>query len=79
MIRATLDTSVLVSALNFGGVLEQVLQALDAESFILCISPSIIEETKRVLTARFEWSEDYLQVFHQIVSQSLRSLIRPHG
>jgi uncharacterized protein len=70
MIRATLDTSVLVSALNFGGILERVLQALDSESFLLCISPSIIEETKRVLTARFEWSQDDLEALDQIVSQA---------
>ena len=38
--RATLDTNVFVSALNFGGVPERLLELLDVGHFVLCISPA---------------------------------------
>jgi putative PIN family toxin of toxin-antitoxin system len=60
MIRAVLDTNVFVSALNFGGTPNAVLKLLEADSFTLCISQSIIDETRRILLLRFEWSEEDL-------------------
>src|SRR3954469_13382992 len=56
--RATLDTNVFVSALQFGGIPGRLLDLNTDERFVLCISPVIISELKRVLTDRFEWTEE---------------------
>jgi putative PIN family toxin of toxin-antitoxin system len=56
--RATLDTNVLVSALEFGGIPGQLLDLNTDEAFTLCTSPAIIAELTRVLAERFEWAED---------------------
>jgi uncharacterized protein len=55
--RATLDTNVYVSALNFGGIPAHILDLHSEDTFVLCTSPAIIDELKRVLTDRFEWTE----------------------
>ena len=60
MIRAVLDTNVFVSALNFGGTPNAVLKLLEADTFTLCMSQSIVDEIQRILLQRFEWSEEDL-------------------
>jgi len=60
MIRATLDTNVLVSALEFGGTPGQILNMHTDDAFVLCMSSSIISELRRVLTEYFDWSEEDL-------------------
>jgi len=60
MIRATLDTSVFVSALNFGGIPNEILTRCEADESTLCLSRSIIDELHRVLREGFEWSEEDL-------------------
>src|SRR3954454_19217357 len=60
MIRATLDTNIFVSALNFGGIPNNILKQLEAASFTLCSSQPITEEIRRILLTRFGWSEDDL-------------------
>jgi putative PIN family toxin of toxin-antitoxin system len=59
--RATLDTNVFVSALNFGGVPGKILDLHTDELFILCASPAIIAELTRVLADRFEWTEEDIE------------------
>jgi len=61
MIRATLDTNVLVSALLFGGTPGRLLDLHTDEAFILCISESIIAELRRILVKRFEWTEEDIE------------------
>jgi len=55
-LRVTLDSNVYVSALNFGGVPETVLLLAAEEAFHLQLSPPILEETTRILRAKFHWS-----------------------
>jgi predicted nucleic acid-binding protein len=54
MIRATLDTSVFVSALNFGGIPNEILNRCQADGFTPCLFQSIIDELYRVLRESFE-------------------------
>ena len=50
MIRAVLDSSVLVSAfLTAGGTSHAVLSAAKRSAFVLCLSDAILEETRRSL------------------------------
>jgi|SRR5579862_4162237 len=76
MIRATLDTSVLVSALNFGGLPNEILNRCQADAFTLCLSQSIIDELHRVLRDGFEWSEeDLAEALEPILS--LAEIVEP--
>src|SRR5436305_7386663 len=59
--RATIDTNVFVSALNFGGVPAQIFDRNTNEEFTVSISPAIIDEIKRILTNRFDWTDERLQ------------------
>jgi len=54
--RAVADTNVYISALNFGGVGEEVLSLARAEAIELFISPSILKEIEGVLIRKFQWS-----------------------
>jgi putative PIN family toxin of toxin-antitoxin system len=70
--RATLDTNVYISALNFSGVPAQILDLNTDEAFVLCLSPAIVEETKRILADRFNWRLDALSaVLQPIVSRAV--------
>ena len=70
MVRAVLDTSVLVSALlTPEGVPGQLLDRAEEGTFILCISPAILEETRHVLLrepklqARYGYSAASVETF----------------
>ncbi len=69
--RVTIDTNVFVSALVFGGAPGEVLDLHTDGAFVLCISPVIIAELRRVLAERFEWSaEDLGAVVGPILSRA---------
>ena len=56
MIRVVADSNVYVSALNFGGVADEVLALGRRQAVMLFVSPSILDEVERVLVRKFEWS-----------------------
>ena len=56
MIRVVADTNVYISALNFGGVADDVLALARRGVITLCTSPSILEEIEGVLVSKFTWS-----------------------
>lgn len=71
MKRATIDTNVFVSALNFGGVPAQIFDLHTDEEFTLCISPAVIEEIKRILIGRFKWTDEAISsVLEPILSRA---------
>lgn len=55
MISAVLDTTVLISALVFGGNPRKVVQLAEAPAFCLAISAAIRAETEQVLFHKFRW------------------------
>jgi uncharacterized protein len=59
--RATLDTNVFVSALQFGGIPGRLLDLSTDERFVVCISQAIIAELNRVLKDRFQWTEEDIE------------------
>jgi putative PIN family toxin of toxin-antitoxin system len=54
--RITADTNVYVSALNFGGIPEEILTLARAGVLELAISDPILAEIGRVLTRKFHWT-----------------------
>jgi putative PIN family toxin of toxin-antitoxin system len=55
-VRIVVDTSVLVSALHFGGKPEKVLYIAGAGLVRLLLSPFILKETCHVLVSKLKWS-----------------------
>ena len=58
MKRVVADTNVLVSALQFGGKPQQLLDLAIDGQVDLAVSETIIAETLRVLTDKFERTPD---------------------
>lgn len=57
MIRFTADTNVYISALNFHGIPEQILDFAQEGKINLAISNAIPDELSRTLRNKFRWSE----------------------
>lgn len=55
MLKATADTNIYISALQFGGQPERFLNLARTGSIELAISPPIIAEVERVLRDKFKW------------------------
>jgi hypothetical protein len=60
VILATADSNIYVSALQFGGVPLQFLNAARDGAFRLAISYPIIDEVRGVLLSKFRWSDAML-------------------
>ena len=60
MILATADSNIYVSALQFGGIPLQFLNAARRRAFQLAISEALIVEIRGVLQKKFRWSEEML-------------------
>ena len=52
MIRAVIDTNVTVSGLLFGGIPFEIIHAALDRRFVWVTSPTLMEETRRVLQSR---------------------------
>ena len=55
MLRVVVDTNVYISALNFGGVPDKVLEFARRGQIELFISTPIVEEIASVLIRKFHW------------------------
>lgn len=62
MASVTADTNIYVSALNFGGVPDRVLDLARAGAIRLAISDAIWEELAGVLRTKFGWSEEAIRI-----------------
>lgn len=58
MLRVVADTNIYISAFNFGGVADRILQEAQKDAFVLFVSPAILAEVQDVLTRKFKWSEN---------------------
>lgn len=60
MILATADSNIYVSALQFGGIPLEFLDAARSGAFQLAISEALLVEIRGVLLKKFHWSEEIL-------------------
>jgi putative PIN family toxin of toxin-antitoxin system len=58
MVGVTADSNIYISALNFGGAPDKVLDLARAGEIELHISDDILGEVLRVLRDKFRWSEE---------------------
>lgn len=56
MIRVVADTNVYISALNFGGIADEVLALGRRQAITIFISSPILKEIEGVLIRKFKWS-----------------------
>lgn len=61
MLKATADTNIYISALQFGGQPLRFLELARAGAMDLAILPPIIAEILRVLRDKFKWPEPQVQ------------------
>lgn len=66
--RLVLDTNVLISALLFGGNPEKVVFRVLGGAHTLVLSPYIIEETNRILEAKFDVAPATISLLNQLLS-----------
>lgn len=57
MPRAVLDTNVIISAVHFGGLPEELMLLANTGAIELFLSPLILEETARVLEEKLKWEK----------------------
>ena len=58
MIRVTADSNIYISALNFGGTPDRLIELARIGVIQLAVSPAITEEVSRVLRDKFGWEEE---------------------
>lgn len=55
MLRVVADSNIYISAFNFGGLPQKILQLAEDGVFELCLSESLIQEIRGVLIEKFQW------------------------
>ncbi len=68
MLSVTADTNIYVSALNFGGPPDKLLDLARAGEIRLAISDEIREEVVRILQLKFGWSDEAIGVARERIS-----------
>ena len=58
MLRVTADSNIYISALNFGGLPDKLLDLARGGEIQLAVSEAIMDEVSRVLRDKFGWSKD---------------------
>lgn len=76
--RVVLDTNVIISALLFDGVPERVLLSLLGGSGTIVSSPFIIEETSRILKAKFKVNPLHISLLQQLLEESEVQYFQPY-
>ncbi len=62
MVRVTADINIYISALNFGGPPDKLIDLARAGEIHLSISDDIINELTRVLRDNFRWTEEAVRL-----------------
>jgi putative PIN family toxin of toxin-antitoxin system len=75
MVRAVLDTNVFVSALFWKDAPYRILRKGFRGTFLILISPDILEEISRVLRRRFEFPSEDTNAFLEIIAVNAHIVI----
>ena len=76
MIRVVIDTNVYISALMFGGLPGSLLDIAFLQSFVLVISPALLDELDEKLLLKFEISVEDTAIIRGKL-ESIAEIIRP--
>ena len=78
MLRVTADANIYISALNFGGLPDRVLDLARAGSIRLAISDAIVNEVTRVLRHKFGWADDAIALAKEQIA-GFTERVEPEG
>jgi uncharacterized protein len=62
MTRVTADSNIYISALNFGGIPDEVITLARTGWIVIAVSEPIMDEVSHVLRDKFQWTEEAIQV-----------------
>lgn len=69
LLKVTLDTNIIISALIFGGSSKKIIQKIIKNEFKVYISPQLVSELVEVLVKKFNFSEKMIMMLEaQIIS-----------
>ncbi|MGH9599376.1 MAG: putative toxin-antitoxin system toxin component, PIN family [Terracidiphilus sp.] len=68
MLRITADSNIYISALNFGGMPDKLLDLARSGVIQVAISEAILSEISRVLRDKFKWAEDAIALALEQIS-----------
>jgi putative PIN family toxin of toxin-antitoxin system len=75
VLRVTADSNIYISALNFGGTPDKVLDLAREGQIELAISDAILNEVVRVLSDKFGWSQEAAMMAREQISCFARQVI----
>ena len=75
MIRVVADSNVYISALNFGGVADEILALGRRQVIALFVSPSILKEVEGVLVRKFKWSPKRAHRVHTLIQAVAETVV----
>lgn len=76
MIRVVLDTNVYISALMFGGLPGLLLDLALVQSFLVLISPALLEELDEKLRVKFGITSEDMAIVHTRL-ETFTEIVRP--
>jgi len=76
MIRVVFDTNVYISALMFGGVPGSLLDLALLQSFLLVVSPALLDELDEKLREKFEVAAEDAAIIRDKL-ESIAEIVRP--
>src|SRR5690242_9319298 len=76
MIRVVLDTNVYISALMFGGLPGSLLDLALLQSFLLVVSPAVLDELDEKLRLKFDVSAEETSIIRAKL-ESNAEIVRP--
>jgi len=76
MIRVVFDTNVYISALMFGGVPGSLLDLALLQSFLLVVSPALLDELDEKLREKFEVAAEDAAIIRDKL-ESVAEIVRP--
>jgi uncharacterized protein len=69
MIKVTIDTNVIISAILFGGKPEVIIKLAEAQKIALVLSQDILAETAYVLRSKFSWENHKIEMVEAMFRQ----------
>ncbi len=71
-LKVVLDTNILVSAIVFGGKLEQIIKLVQEGGIIPIISPILIAELIEILTKKFNFTIDKITLVEELIKENFK-------
>jgi uncharacterized protein len=75
VLRVTADSNIYISALNFGGLPDKLLDLARDGEFQLVLSEAIVDEISRVLRDKFGWAEGSIALARERISDFTERVI----